>query len=108
MSWSPSWTSWTNTPVGGPPLWNWPVELVALPVLDALVEHLVGRVLRLLDIRLVERVDAQRPAGDRRGELGEEEDLAEILRAVELRRDYRVPGLADVLKHVWPVGRAQL
>ena len=45
----------------------------------------VGRVLGLLHVGLVERVDAEHPAGDRDRELGEEEQPPEVGRAVDRR-----------------------
>jgi hypothetical protein len=60
----------------------------------ALVEHLRGVVLRLLDVGLVERVDPQRPAGHRGGELGEEEDPSEVVHAAGGDGDRRVAAAA--------------
>ena len=55
------------------------------------LEHLRGVVLRLLDVGLVERVDAQRPARDRGRELGEEEQPARGRPApVAVTRDRRM------------------
>ena len=53
-------------------------------------EDPAGRVLGDLDVGLVERVDPQRPAGDGRRELGEEEDPPEVLRPAGRQRDRRL------------------
>src|SRR5919199_998152 len=53
-------------------------------------EQLLGRVLRLLHVRLVERVDAETPAGEGRGDLPEEELFAEVVGVRERAVDYGV------------------
>ena len=57
-------------------------------------EHAVGGVLGLLHVGLVERVDLKTPAGDRDGELGEQEHAAEVGRARGRDREHGMAGLA--------------
>jgi hypothetical protein len=64
-------------------------------VLGPLGQHAVRGVLGLLNVGLVERVDAQHPADGGDGELGEEEDPSEVVRALDLAHDDRVSGLAQ-------------
>ena len=63
----------------------------------AFLQHARRVVLRLLHVGLVEGVDAQRPARHRGGELGEEEDPAEVGSAVHSERQRRVPGAGERL-----------
>ena len=58
-------------------------------------EQLAGHVLGDLHVGLVERVDLQRPAGDRRRELGEEEDPAEVAGPAGRQRHRRLAGLGE-------------
>ncbi len=55
-------------------------------------EQSLRLVLRLLHVRLVERIDAEPPAGDRRRDLPQEELFAEVVCVVERAVDDRVPG----------------
>ena len=65
------------------------------------VEHPLGVVLGLLHVRLVERVDLERPAGHRDRELGQEEDPAEVGGPVCGKRERRMPGIAQTLSTAW-------
>ena len=59
------------------------------------VEHLLRRVLGLLDVGLVERVDLQHPADDGGRELGQEEHAPEVVGPARLHGDRRVAGLGE-------------
>src|SRR3546814_3248865 len=47
-------------------------------------------VLRLLDVRLIERIDLEHAPGDGDGELPAEELTAEVIRVIEVERDDRL------------------
>ena len=55
--------------------------------------QLAGLDLGGLDVRLVERVDAEHGAGDRRGDLEAEEFLADMVDRLHDDADHRMPGL---------------
>ena len=67
-------------------------------------EHAPGQLLRLLDVRLVERVDAQDDAGDRRRDLPADDLAGEVDRVVELDPDDRVAG---ALERIGELGHAR-
>src|SRR5438309_1706764 len=66
--------------------------LLKLAVARVGFEQFFCRVLRLLHVRLVERVYAYAPAGKRRRDLPKEELFAEVVDVVERSIDYRVSG----------------
>ncbi len=58
-------------------------------------EHAVGCVLGLLHVGLVEGVDLKAPAGDRDGDLREQEHAAEVIRAAGGDRDHGMARLGE-------------
>src|SRR5205085_5086661 len=55
-------------------------------------EQFLGRILRLLHVRLIEWIDAKSPTGERRRDLPEEELFAEIVGVIQGAIDHRMPG----------------
>jgi hypothetical protein len=68
------------------------LEVARIDLRQPLLEDARGVVLRLLHVRLVERVDSEHPARHGGGELREEEDSTEVCGAVHGERDGRVTG----------------
>ena len=67
-----------------------------MPLRLELFEQPLRVVLRLLHVRLIERVDAEERAGDGGGELPGEENLAEVERVFEHEIDDRMAGVGEL------------
>src|SRR5205085_5234968 len=70
------------------------------PLRLELLEQLLRVVLRLLHVRLIERVDAEERAGDGGGELPGEENLAEVERIAQDLIEYGMAGVGQRLEAI--------